>query len=49
MDYYLSLNYSELSHLVDQIYSTDTEIAMFTPYIELQIEIDSENRLRSER
>jgi len=46
MDYALSLNYSELIDHVDKIYSTDVEIAISTSYIELQIGIDSEGRLR---
>jgi hypothetical protein len=46
MDYALSLNYSELIDHVDEIYSTDVEIAISTSYIELQIGIDSQGRLR---
>ena len=46
MDYALSLNYSDLSDHVDHSYSTDIEIAISTSYVELQIETDSENRLR---
>jgi hypothetical protein len=45
MDYALSLHYSELIDHVDNIYSTDVEIAISTSYIELQIAIDSEGRL----
>ena len=46
MDYALSLNYSELIDHVDKIDSTDVEIAISTSYIELQIGMDSEDRLR---
>ena len=46
MDYALSLNYSELIDYVDKIDSTDVEIAISTSYIELQIGMGSEDRLR---
>ena len=42
----LSLNYSELIDHVDKLDSTDVEIAISTSYIELQIGMDSEDRLR---
>ena len=46
MDYAFALNYSDLIDHLDKICSTDVEITISTSYIELQIGIDSEGRLR---